>query len=409
MTRLSLAKDRIRFLLLEGVHDAALEVLAAAGYTNVRALPHSLTGDDLIDAVRDVHFLGIRSRTQVTNEVLAAAGRLNAIGCFCIGTNQVHAEHARDRGIPVFNAPFANTRSVAELVLAEIVFLMRGVVQKNAAAHRGEWLKSAAGAYEIRGKRLGIVGYGHIGTQLGVLAESLGMDVHYYDVENKLPMGNATRSPDLNTLLGHCDVITLHVPETADTRNMIGAAQLARMRAGSWLINASRGSVVDIDALVDALDSGHIAGAAVDVFPQEPKSNRDEFISPLRRFDNVILTPHVGGSTQEAQENIAREVASKLVRYSDNGSTTTAVNFPEVSLPENTERRRLLHIHHNVPGVLRAINRIFANRQTNIAAQYLQTSATIGYVVMDVELDDARPLLEDLRGVEGTIRVRLLH
>ncbi len=409
MTRLSLAKDRIRFLLLEGVHDAALEVLANAGYTNVKALPHSLTGDELIDAVRDVHFLGIRSRTQVTDEVLAAAGRLNAIGCFCIGTNQVHVEHARDRGIPVFNAPFSNTRSVAELVLAEIVFLMRGVVQKNAAAHRGEWLKSAAGAYEIRGKRLGIVGYGHIGTQLGVLAESLGMDVHYYDVENKLPMGNATRAPDLDTLLGHCDVITLHVPETADTRNMIGAAQLARMRAGSWLINASRGSVVDIDALVDALDSGHIAGAAVDVFPQEPKSNQDEFISPLRRFDNVILTPHVGGSTQEAQENIAREVASKLVRYSDNGSTTTAVNFPEVSLPENTERRRLLHIHHNVPGVLRAINRIFANRQTNIAAQYLQTSATIGYVVMDVELDDARPLLEDLRGVEGTIRVRLLH
>jgi D-3-phosphoglycerate dehydrogenase / 2-oxoglutarate reductase len=409
MSKLSLSKDRIRFLLLEGIHDSAVTVLRDEGYQNIELLKGSLTGDELLRAVSEAHFLGIRSRTQITAEVIAAASRLNAIGCFCIGTNQVDLPAAEARGIPVFNAPFSNTRSVAELVLAEVVFLMRGVAEKNAAAHRGEWHKTAARSYEIRGKRLGIIGYGHIGTQLGVLAESLGMRVWYHDIDNKLPLGNAQAAPDLHSLLSGSDIVTLHVPETPQTRNMIGAVELAAMRRGGYLINASRGTVVDIEALEQALESGQVAGAALDVFPVEPKSNDDEFISPLRRFDNVILTPHVGGSTQEAQENIAIEVAQKLVRYSDNGSTASAVNFPQVVLPDNLERRRIMHIHRNVPGVLEAINRIFSARDVNIAAQYLQTSPRIGYVVMDVELADASELLAELRNVEGTIRARLLH
>lgn len=411
MSKLSLSKNRIRFLLLEGIHDAAVAVLREEGYHNVEQLGSSLVGQDLLDAVADAHFLGIRSRTQISAEVLSAASRLNAIGCFCIGTNQVDLEAAESRGIPVFNAPFSNTRSVAELVLAEVVFLMRGVAEKNAAAHRGQWMKTAARSYEIRGKRLGIIGYGHIGTQLGVLAEGLGMRVWYHDIENKLPLGNAQRAPDLDSLLSGSDVVTLHVPETAQTRNMIGAQELAAMRAGGFLINASRGNVVDIAALEQALASGHIAGAALDVFPTEPKSNDDEFVSPLRRFDNVILTPHVGGSTQEAQENIAIEVAQKLVRYSDNGSTASAVNFPQVALPDNGKWRRIMHIHHNVPGVLESINRIFSARGLNIAGQYLQTSPRMGYVVMDVEArhDAARELLKELKEVTGTVRARLLH
>ena len=409
MSRLSLSKDRIRFLLLEGIHDAAEAVLREEGYRKVERLRGSLTGEELVEAVRDVHFLGIRSRTQLTAEVIEATRRLNAVGCFCIGTNQVDLAAAEARGIPVFNAPFSNTRSVAELVLAEIIFLLRGVAEKNAAAHRGEWLKTAARSYEIRGKRLGIVGYGHIGTQLGVLAEALGMRVWYHDIENKLPLGNAASAPDLQSLLSGSDVVTLHVPETPQTRNVIGEAELAAMRPGGFLVNASRGTVVDIEALEQALERGHIAGAALDVFPVEPKSNDDEFVSPLRRFDNVILTPHVGGSTQEAQENIAIEVAQKLVRYSDNGSTASAVNFPQVALPDNRSYRRIMHIHRNVPGVLEAINHIFSARGVNIAAQYLQTSPRIGYVVMDVEVPEADALLDELKGIEGTVRARLLY
>ncbi|TVQ49204.1 MAG: phosphoglycerate dehydrogenase [Gammaproteobacteria bacterium] len=409
MSRLSLSKDRIRFLLLEGIHDSAEAVLREEGYRKVERLRGSLTGEELVEAVRDVHFLGIRSRTQLTAEVIDATRRLNAVGCFCIGTNQVDLAAAEARGIPVFNAPFSNTRSVAELVLAEIIFLLRGVAEKNAAAHRGEWLKTAERSYEIRGKRLGIIGYGHIGTQLGVLAEALGMRVWYHDIENKLPLGNAASAPDLQSLLSGSDVVTLHVPETPQTRNMIGEAELAAMRPGGFLVNASRGTVVDLEALEQALERGHIAGAALDVFPVEPKSNDDEFISPLRRFDNVILTPHVGGSTQEAQENIAIEVAQKLVRYSDNGSTASAVNFPQVALPDNRSYRRIMHIHRNVPGVLEAINHIFSARGVNIAAQYLQTSPRIGYVVMDVETPEASALLEELKGIAGTVRARLLY
>jgi D-3-phosphoglycerate dehydrogenase len=315
---------------------------------------------------------------------------------------------ATHRGIAVFNAPFSNTRSVAELVLAEAILLLRGVAQKNAAAHRGEWLKSAANAFEIRGKRLGIIGYGNIGMQLGVIAEGLGMQVQFYDVSNKLPLGNARRVPSLNHLLSSSDVVSLHVPETDSTQNMIGAAQLAQMPAGSILINASRGTVVDIDALAEALESGALGGAGIDVFPVEPRSNEDEFISPLRRFDNTFLTPHIGGSTLEAQENIGMEVAEKLARYSDNGTTTSSINFPAVALPEHTGSHRLLHIHHNVPGVLSAINNVFSENQINISAQFLQTNDTVGYVVIDIDAEYSDIALRKLAAIEGTIRSRVL-
>lgn len=334
MSKVSLPKDKIRILLLEGVHQSALETLKANGYTNIEYLKTSLPESELIEKIRDVHFVGVRSRTQITANVVEAAQKLVAIGCFCIGTNQVDLNATRLRGIPVFNAPFSNTRSVAELVLGEILLLLRGIPQKNAKAHRGEWDKSASGSYEARGKVLGIIGYGHIGTQLGILAEHLGMQVQFYDIEDKLVLGNARQIKSLNQLLKTSDVITLHVPETPQTTNMIGHAELQTMKHGAILINASRGTVVDIDALAEHLSNNRLSGAAIDVFPVEPKSNDEEFVSPLRQFDNVLLTPHVGGSTQEAQENIGIEVAGKLAKYSDNGSTLSAVNFPEVSLPE---------------------------------------------------------------------------
>lgn len=409
MTRLSLPKDRIKFLLLEGIHPTAKEALRESGYTNVETHPGSLTRDELVEAIADVHFVGIRSRTHLTADVLEAAKKLTAVGCFCIGTNQVDLERAELKGVPVFNAPFSNTRSVAELVLAEVVLLLRGIPAKNAAAHRGEWAKSAAHSYEMRGKKLGIVGYGHIGSQVGLMAEAMGMRVLYHDIESKLPLGNAESRAHLSDLLEESDVVTLHVPETPVTRMMIGAAELETMRPGSYLINASRGSVVDIDALAAALESGHLAGAAVDVYPEEPDSNDEPLVSPLTRFDNVLLTPHIGGSTQEAQKNIALEVAGKLVKYSDNGSTTQAVNFPQVSLPEKDELRRILHVHRNVSGVLERINNIFAEEDVNIASQYLQTSPRVGYVVMDVEVEDARALVDRMKGIEGTIRTRLLY
>lgn len=405
----SLHKEKIKFLLLEGIHPRAREVLEASGYTNIREVSTALTPVDLRKALKGVHFLGIRSRTQLDAAALDAANRLTAVGCFCIGTNQVELLHAQKAGIPVFNAPFANTRSVAELALAEVIMLMRGIPQKNAAAHRGEWLKTASGSTEIRGKTLGIVGYGHIGSQLGIIAESMGMRVIFQDIESKLPLGNAEARSSLAELLGDSDVVSLHVPDTPETQNLINADAIGKMRAGSYLINASRGTVVDIDALSLALKSNHIAGAAIDVFPLEPKSNDDRFESPLAGLDNVLLTPHIGGSTLEAQENIAIEVASKLVRYSDNGTTRSAVNFPQVSLPDHGETRRIMHIHRNEPGVLQNINRIFYDKEVNIAAQYLQTEGEIGYVVMDVEFDDVSSLMKDLRKVPATIRARILH
>lgn len=410
----SLAKDKIKILLLEGVHQSALEELRAKGYSNIEYVKTSLATDDLIAKIADVHFIGIRSRTQLTAEVLSHAKKLVAIGCFCIGTNQVDVKAAQQHGVPVFNAPFSNTRSVAELVLGETLLLLRGIPEKSAKAHRGEWLKSAVGSVEARGKTLGIIGYGHIGTQLGILAETLGMRVRFYDIETKLPLGNASQAPSLNALLGEADVVSLHVPETPQTQNMIGAAEFEAMKSGAIFINASRGTVVDIGALVEALSMKKVAGAAIDVFPVEPKGNADEFVSPLRGFDNVILTPHIGGSTKEAQQNIGLEVASKLAKYSDNGSSLSAVNFPEVSLPEHslpgqTGTSRLLHIHHNQPGVLTKINQAFAEHSINIAAQYLQTDDQIGYVVIDIESSNSAQALKALKAIDGTIRARILH
>jgi len=340
------------------------------------------------------------------------SNRLIAVGCFGIGTNQVDLDAAQQRGVAVFNAPFSNTRSVAELVLAEIILLMRGIPMRNAAAHRGQWLKTASGSREARGKTLGIVGYGHIGTQVGVLAESLGMQVVFYDIEMKLAMGNARQMPTLESLLEISDVVTLHVPQTPQTAKMIGAAALARMKKGAGLVNAARGSVVDIDALVEALQSKHIGGAALDVFPKEPKGAHDEFVSPLRGMDNVILTPHVGGSTIEAQRDIGVEVSSKLLKYSNNGSTLGAVNFPEVSLPAHPGHHRLLHIHRNQPGVLSKVNAIFSKQRINIAGQYLQTNSRSGYVVIDIETEEravSQNLKRQLDQVEGTIRTRVLY
>ena len=405
----SLDKAKIKFLLLEGLHPRAREIIESAGYTNIVEKPGALTPQELKKALKGVHFVGIRSRTQLDASAIDSADRLTAIGCFCIGTNQVELQHAARAGIPVFNAPFANTRSVAELALAEIIMLMRGIPEKNAAAHRGEWLKSASGSTEIRGKTLGIVGYGHIGSQLGIIAESMGMRVIFQDIENKLPLGNAEARNSIESLLKEADVVSLHVPDTAETRNLMSANHINSMRKGSYLINASRGTVVDIGALSKALQSRHIAGAAIDVFPVEPKSNNDRFESPLVGLDNVLLTPHIGGSTLEAQANIAVEVASKLVRYSDNGTTRTAVNFPQVSLPDHGLTRRIMHIHHNEPGVLKSINEVFFGNEVNIAAQYLQTEGGIGYVVMDVESNDVSSLMKDLAGIPATIRTRILH
>ena len=404
----SLEKSKIKILLLEGVHQSALDTLNAHGYTNIEYLTGSLPEAELLQRVKDAHFIGIRSRTQLTEEVFAAAEKLVAVGCFCIGTNQVNLAAATMRGVAVFNAPFSNTRSVAELVIAEAILLLRGVAEKNAKAHRGEWQKTAKNSYEIRGKKLGIVGYGSIGSQLSVISESLGMDVYFYDVVTKLPLGNATQLGSMKELLNTCDIVSLHVPETPATKDMMGEAQFAEMKQGSIFINAARGTVVVIDALCKALSEQRLLGAAIDVFPVEPRTNNDEFISPLREFDNVILTPHVGGSTLEAQENIGYEVAEKLIKYSDNGSSITSVNFPEVSLPEHPDVHRLLHVHENIPGVLSAINNVFSDNNINISGQYLQTNEKVGYVVIDVDADTSKVALSKLKQVKGTVRCRRL-
>ncbi|MDG4552980.1 MAG: phosphoglycerate dehydrogenase [Candidatus Competibacter sp.] len=412
MSKTSLDKGKIKILLLEGIHPSAVEAFQADGYSNIEVHPKALSGPRLLESIGDAYFVGIRSATELGADVIERAPRLIGVGCFCIGTNQVDLDAAQERGIPVFNAPFSNTRSVAELVLAEIILLLRGTPQRNAMAHRGGWIKTATGSHEARGKCLGIVGYGHIGIQVGLLAEALGMRVVFYDIETKLALGNAQALPSLDALLEFADVVTLHVPETPQTFRMIGAEQLARMKPGARLINAARGTVVDIDALVAALESKHLAGAAIDVFPREPKANDEEFVSPLRRFDNVLLTPHVGGSTEEAQQNIGLEVASKLIKYSNNGSTLSSVNFPEVSLPEHPGKHRLLHIHRNQPGVLSRINAIFSEQRINIAGQYLQTNARIGYVVIDLDSHERAETLylkKRLEEVDGTIRSRILY
>ena len=404
----SFDKSKLKVLLLEGVHPTAERIFRDAGYENIETVKTALTGDELKAKLEGVHFLGIRSRTTLTRDIFEAADKLVAVGCYCIGTNQVDLTAATEHGVVVFNAPYSNTRSVAELVLAEAILLLRGIPEKSAQAHRGGWAKTANDSFEIRGKTLGIVGYGSIGSQLSVLAESLGMRVIFYDVVSKLPLGNASQIPSLEGLLGQADIVTLHVPDLPSTRNLMDQERISQMKPKSILINASRGTVVDIDALTKALEEKHLLGTAIDVFPVEPKSNNDEFISPLRGFDNAILTPHIGGSTQEAQENIGVEVAEKLVRYSDNGSTLTSVNFPEVALPPHPNHHRLLHVHENRPGVLSAINSVFAENDINIGSQFLQTSDKIGYVVIDVDQDYSDMALQKLSKIEGTIRCRVL-
>lgn len=402
-------KSSIKVLLLEGVHQSAVNCFTEHGYENVELLPVALSGDELIEKLKDASFVGIRSNTKLTREVLEKAPKLKAIGCFCIGTNQVDLEAAAELGIPVFNAPFSNTRSVAELVLGLSIMLMRGIAEKNAKAHRGVWEKLANGSHEVRGKKLGIVGYGNIGSQLSVLASGLGMHVYYYDIEKKLVHGNAKPCASLNELLQISDIVTMHVPATADTKMMMKKEQFDQMKEGAVFLNYARGNVVDIDALYGALSSKKLRGAAIDVFPVEPKSNKDPFTSPLQEFENVILTPHVGGSTLEAQENIGIEVAEKIIMYSDNGSTKSAVNFPEVSLPLQKNGHRILHVHQNRPGMLSQINQIFSEKKINILGQFLQTKGNVGYVVVDIDEGGYdENVLHQLKEIEGTQQVRVL-
>ncbi|WP_119342642.1 phosphoglycerate dehydrogenase [Facilibium subflavum] len=408
----SVDKKQLKILLLEGIHAKAKQTFIDAGYTNIETLHHALDDKSLIEKLKKVKIVGVRSRTQLNQHVLQESPHISAIGCFCIGTNQVDLPVAQKLGIPVFNAPFSNTRSVAELVIGQMILLFRNVIDKNQQMHQKQWQKSAQGAHEVRGKTLGIVGYGHIGSQVSVLAESLGLNIVYYDIDNKLPLGNARQLSSLKALLKQSDIVTLHVPDTPLTRNLITTPQLEMMKANSVLINASRGHVVDINALCQTLRTGKLKGAGIDVFPEEPSSNDEPFNSPLVDFDNVFLTPHIGGSTQEAQENIALEVAHKLIKYSDNGSTLSAVNFPEISLPTIAEENihRILHIHHNQPGVMRAINRIFSDLNVNVEGQFLRTLGEIGYVVVDINSDqhDSSTLIKKLKSIDGTIRARIL-
>ena len=404
------SRAETRIVLLEGISASAVALFNAAGYTDVHHHPKALEGAALVEAIRGAHAVGIRSRTQLSAEALAGVGPLMTVGCFCIGTDQVELQAARTLGIPVFNAPFSNTRSVAELTIGEIVMLLRRITPRSAEAHRGGWDKSAVGSFEVRGKVLGIVGYGNIGSQLSTIAEAMGMRVIYYDRTNKLRHGNTESVATLHELLARSDVVTLHVPDTPATRGMLGADEIAAMRRGAYLINNSRGRVVDLDALAAALRSGHLAGAAVDVFPIEPKSAGEAFASPLQGLPNVILTPHIGGSTEEAQERIGEEVARKLLDFLDAGSTGGAVNFPHVDQPRVAGHPRYLHVHRNVPGVLGSINAVFSRRGLNVSAQQLQTDGELGYVLVDVDRrpDDHAAVLAALCAIDGTIRARAL-
>lgn len=409
MKRYSLGKDQIKVLLLESINESAVNLLQENGYTNIESVPAALDKDELIDKIKDVHMIGIRSRTELTSDVLKQAKKLITIGCFSIGTNQVDKKTAKSLGIPVFNAPFSNTRSVAELVIAECIMLMRSVPKLNSNAHNGKWLKSAKDSHEIRGKTLGIIGYGHIGSQVSILAEALGMKVFYFDIEKKLSLGNAIHCKTLQDLLKIADIVTLHVPSTKLTKEMIGAKEIALMKKGSLLINASRGDVVEYNAVADALKTLHLLGMAADVFPEEPASNNEPFKFILQGMDNVILTPHVGGNTLEAQENIGIEVTEKMIKYSDIGATLGSVNFPQISLTPSKNLQRFLHIHKNLPGVMQEVNSVFSEKGINIASVYLQTDQEIGYVIIDTEshLDDN--ILKELKEINHTIKARMLY
>lgn len=399
-----------KVLLMEGISERAVAHFHAMGFQNVERLTTALDDTLIEEKLGDVRILGIRSRSQVDDSVLARADKIRVVGCFSVGTNQIDLDAAQRRGIPVFNAPFSNTRSVAELTIAESIMLLRRTFVRSQAAHLGDWDKSATASHELRSKTLGIVGYGNIGTQLAVMAEAMGMRVVYYDLVDKLSHGNAQPMVSLDALLAEADIVSLHVPETPQTKDMIGAAQLARMKQGAYLINNSRGTVVDLDALAKALSDGHLAGAAVDVFPVEPKNNKERFVSPLQGLDNVILTPHVGGSTLEAQERIGEEVSRKLSEYANGGSTVGAVNFPQVQLPPRGDVTRFIQVQKNLPGELRRLNDVFANRDVNIAAQHYQTAGDIGYVVLDAEgiVEDAWDIVSEIRTLPGTLRARVL-
>ncbi len=405
----SYPRSKIKILLLENISDAAVEELQAAGYSEIQKIGGALSEADLIKAVKGVHLIGIRSKTQITKNILDAADKLLAIGCFCIGVNQVDLAAATEKGVAVFNAPYSNTRSVAELIIGLSVMLIRKIADKNTAAHRGEWLKDAKGSFELRGKTLGIIGYGNIGSQVSIMAEAMGMQVIYFDAATKLPHGNAKQVRELKELLSQSDIVTLHVPSDATTRNMINAESLGWMKPGSIFLNYSRGDVVDLVALKEKLESGHISGSAVDVFPLEPERSGDTFECSLQNLPNVILTPHIGGSTEEAQANIGLDVTSKLIKYLDLGTSEGSHTVPPVNLPPQEGTHRILHIHQNVPGVLGEINSRLSAVNINIVGQYLKTNDTIGYVILDVESGISSEAFEILKDVNGTVRARLVY
>jgi len=405
----SYPKEKIRILFLENISDAAVKNFKGHEYSNVEKITKALTEDDLVKEIKDVHILGIRSKTQITKKVLDAAKKLQAIGCFCIGVNQVDLKAATKNGVVVFNAPYSNTRSVAELVIGLSIMLIRRIPDKNKAAHEGTWMKEAKNSFELRGKTLGIIGYGNIGSQVSVLAEAMGMKVVFYDVETKLPLGNAEDAKSLKELLNLSDIVTLHVPETSETKNLINKTNLKYFKKGAILINYARGEVVDLDALRKAILDGAIGGAAVDVFPEEPEKNGDKFQTPLQDLPNVILTPHIGGSTEEAQENIGEDASGKLFNYLEKGITFGSHTVPALALPPQEGSHRILHIHNNVPGVLSEINTTLSKNNINILGQYLKTNEEIGYVVLDVDRQISSKALQLLKEVKQTIKVRMLY
>jgi D-3-phosphoglycerate dehydrogenase / 2-oxoglutarate reductase len=405
----SYPKEKIKILLLENVSDVAVKNFARQGYSHVEKLTKALPEAELIQAIKNVHLLGIRSKTQVTKAVLDAAEKLQAIGCFCIGVNQVNLGAATENGVAVFNAPYSNTRSVAELVIGASIMLIRRIPDKNIAAHKGTWMKESSGSYELRGKTLGIIGYGNIGTQVSVLAESLGMRVIFYDIETKMPLGNAEDMRSLKEVLGKADIVTLHVPETAQTKNLLNKSNLKYCKKGSIILNYARGEVIELNDLRKFIESGQIAGAAIDVFPVEPEKNGDHFESPLQNIPNVLLTPHIGGSTEEAQQNIGEDVSNKLLNYLEKGVSLGSHTVPALSLPPQEGSHRILHIHQNVPGVLSEINSALSRNKINIVGQYLKTNDAIGYVVVDVDKQLSRKATQLLKEVPNTIKVRLLY
>lgn len=405
----SYPKDKIKILMLENISDAAIKVFKDSGYADIKKISGALSEEQLINEIKHVHMVGIRSKTQITEKVLQHAEKLQAIGCFCIGTNQVNLNAARKKGIVVFNAPYSNTRSVAELVIGASIILIRKILDKNKAAHEGQWNKDAKGSFEIRGKNLGIIGYGNIGSQVSILAESLGMKVIFYDSVTKLPLGNAESRKTLKEVVSKADIITLHIPETQQTKNLINKALLKQFKKDSILINFARGEVVELDALASALKSGHLSGAAIDVFPVEPEKNGDPFSSPLQNIPNVLLTPHIGGSTEEAQYNIGEDVSAKLLQYLEMGATTGSHTVPELNLSPQEGTHRILHIHTNVPGVLSEINTTLSENKINVLGQYLKTNDEIGYVVLDIDKKLSKNAVELLRQVKGSLKVRLLY